>query len=151
MEINKEIKDFVQEDFVQWLKTRCKYTPSIPVGILASMQPSKNGPDRDYSNCPLCSAFNTAVMLQKELLGLEYYRAFMLVYFGKDATRYYRSIDISIVNVKTHAECLKVSNQAIYDMAHKFVKTSYNAAVANLAFNSKMQGMMLNDAFTFSS
>jgi hypothetical protein len=151
MEINKEIKDFVQEDYVQWLNTRCKYTPAIPVGILASMQPSKSGPDRDYANCPLCSAFNTALMLQRELLGAEHYRAFILVYFGKDATRYYRSVDIEIVNVKSHADYLSVSNQAIYDMAHKFVLTAYNSAVGNLDFNSKMQGMMLNERFEFSS
>lgn len=149
MKLTKEIKNFVQEDFLYWLKTRCKYTPAIPMGILASMQPSKSGVDRDYANSPLASAFNAAIMLQKDLIGLESYRAFLLVYFGKDATRYYRSLDISIVNVKGHAECLKVSKDTIYDMAHKFVLTSYSMAVTNCNLNCKLQSMRLGSEFKF--
>ena len=109
------------------------------------MQPSKNGVERDYLNNPLASAFNAAIMLQKELMGLDSYRAFLLVYFKEAATRYFRSIDDPIINVKMQADLLGVTKDTVYDMAHKFVFTSYNMAVANCNLNCKMQTMRLDN------
>lgn len=148
MTVNNEIKYFVQDDFPNWLKSRVKYAPSIPLGILAALQPSKNSIDRDYANNPLCCAFNGAVSLGKELHN-DSFKAFVLVYYSKAATYYYRSIGDDVINVKTMASNLGLSVQSVYDMAHKFVDNSYKQAVINCNINSKVQSMMLDDNFKF--
>jgi len=142
------IKTFVTEDYITWLKSMQKYAPAIPLGILAQMQPSKNGIERDYPLNPMCSFFNAQIMLQKELMGKEFYRAFLLVYFSKAATWYYRSVDEKIVNVKTHASELGLSDRYVYDMAHKFVLTSYNNSCLTMASNEKLE-QMKNPNFKF--
>lgn len=144
--INQEIKNIYQDDYPAWLNSRKQYAPAIPIGILASMQPSKSGIERDYPLSPLLSFLNAQIMLQKELLGNESFRAFILVYYRSDATRYYKSIESNIVNVKQHAGHLNVSYNTIYDMAHKFALTVYNQAVSALATSNKINELFAHKA-----
>lgn len=148
MTVKPEIKEFVQVDFPRWLNSRVKYAPSIPLGILAALQPSKNGIERDYDNNPLCCAFNGAVALGKDT-HTDAFKAFILVYYSKAATWYFRSIGDDVINVKTMAERLGISLQSVYDMAHKFANDSYRQAVINCNLNNKVQSMVNNPEHKF--
>ena len=132
MSEQQAIKIEYQENLPRWLATRKYFAPSIPIGILASLQPRKGGIERDYALSPLMSFLNSQIALQKDLLGKEYYRAFLLVYYRDAATRYYRSVDEKITNVKQQADELQVSIDKIYDMSHKFATIAYNQAVSAL-------------------
>jgi hypothetical protein len=134
-------------DFIKWFNSRVKYAPSIPMGILAAMQPSKIGIDRDYENSPLCVAFNSAIMLGKEDNPLGYL-AFLLVYFDKAATEYYRRIDAPIINVKSMAVEHGVSKVTVYNWAHLFFLKVYKQAQDYCELDDKNQTMMRNQELT---
>jgi hypothetical protein len=147
-EMNQEIKNIFTDDYPYWLKTRCKYQPAIPMGILASLQPRKTAIDRDYLNSPICSFLNAAISLNKSLSPDEF-KMFAIVYYKQSATVYYRAIDSDWYNVKMAADKFELTNSAVYNKAHQFAIRCYNQAISTLNTNDKLQTMLITPNFEF--
>lgn len=125
---NQEIRDFC-EDFAKWLSTRKYYAQSLPLNILAQMQPRRNGVEPDAENSQLCAAFYLSLMLEISK-DVKKATCFLYVFFPKARPK----------PIKTLAFELGINKDTANEWAHETALNMFRLAQMNCQLK-----LMMND------
>lgn len=104
-------------DWVRWCDTRKFYLRPAPQGLLARMQPSKNGVEPNIRNDPDMAFFNSAIHAQADMPEhAEGYACFKAKYIETDEL------------IKVHVDKMDISRMTYYRRARAFARKALSLA-----------------------